>query len=307
MPNQVTVVVPCFNSAAFIGETLRSALGQSYRSLDIVVVNDGSTDGIHEVLAPFLQKIRLIDQRNQGVSAARNAAIDASGGQYIAFLDADDLWEPTKIERQVAFLEQHPEIGVVHTDRRLIGGAGEPVRPRARLLPRPAEGWCLDDLIQANSIILSSVMVRRATLGSRRFLTPCDRAEDWQMWIDLARDVPFGFIDERLTAYRVHAQGASADSIKMLRAMAAVADHTVGLERLSDSARELARASRRMAFESLANAYWDRGDFKQARATFRMTGSGVTHSRRRYVMSAFPLWLLTAVRKMRLTGSQGRS
>ncbi|MGQ9690926.1 MAG: glycosyltransferase family 2 protein [Thermoproteota archaeon] len=107
---KVSVIIPTYNRANCVGDAIRSVLDQTYKDFEIIVVDDGSTDNTSEVLAEFGDKIHVIRQENAGVSAARNAGIKAARGEWIAFLDSDDIWEPQKLEVQVRDLEAHPEV-----------------------------------------------------------------------------------------------------------------------------------------------------------------------------------------------------
>src|SRR5512143_3730544 len=106
----VSVVMPVYNGARYLRQALESALAQTYRPLEIVVVDDGSTDETPAILAEFGTRIRALRQPNSGSAAARNAALDAARGELIAFLDADDLWLPQKLAVQVEYLREHPDV-----------------------------------------------------------------------------------------------------------------------------------------------------------------------------------------------------
>lgn len=109
----VSVIIPTYKSAAFITETLQSVWDQTYKHVEIIVINDGSPDNILDVLATFESKITIITQEHGGIGKARNTGITASKGELIALLDGDDIWLPTKLEEQVHFLEEHPDIQMV--------------------------------------------------------------------------------------------------------------------------------------------------------------------------------------------------
>src|SRR4051812_32621020 len=102
----VSAVIPCFNTARYVGAAITSALEQTYQPIEIVVVDDGSTDDFDGAIAQFAGRIQLVRQSNTGLAHARNAGIEASDSEFIAFLDADDRWHPDKIERQVDFLNR---------------------------------------------------------------------------------------------------------------------------------------------------------------------------------------------------------
>ncbi|HEU4391938.1 MAG TPA: glycosyltransferase family A protein, partial [Blastocatellia bacterium] len=111
-PPQVTVVIPAYNAAKYLIESVDSVLAQSFRDFEVIVVDDGSTDETPEILKSYRSEIRCIRTDNRGPSSARNLAIRESRGELIAFQDADDVWHPEKLSRQVALLEEHPELGV---------------------------------------------------------------------------------------------------------------------------------------------------------------------------------------------------
>lgn len=128
----VSVVLPTYNRERFLGEALAGAMGQTWPHLEILVVDDGSTDGTRqlvETLAAQDSRVRYLPQTNAGVSAARNRALEAAAGDYIAFLDSDDVWEPWKIELQVQFLRACPEVGMVWTNMDAILPDGTPSQP----------------------------------------------------------------------------------------------------------------------------------------------------------------------------------
>ncbi len=102
----VSIIIPTYNRADVISETIDNVFSQTYKNFELIVVDDGSTDGTPAILRKYANRIRVITQKNAGPAAARNRGIEVSGGDIIAFQDSDDLWEPTKLERQVALLEK---------------------------------------------------------------------------------------------------------------------------------------------------------------------------------------------------------
>ena len=112
---RVSVIIPTYNSARFVVQAVESVLAQTYSDFEVIVVDDGSTDNTPVALAGYRQKIRYLHQENRGPSAARNAGYRASQGDYVLFLDSDDLIPPDTLERQVSFLNDHPEFGLVYS------------------------------------------------------------------------------------------------------------------------------------------------------------------------------------------------
>ena len=156
---RVSVIIPAYNSAKYLPEAIASVLEQTYTSYEIIVINDGSTDNTREVLKPYLDRIRYIEQKNQGVSATRNRGIYLARGGLIAFLDADDIFMPHKLAQQVAIFDAQPDIGIVNSGFRLITEAGEEITDIERWHKIPdltPEIWLLH-----KPVLPSAMMFRR--------------------------------------------------------------------------------------------------------------------------------------------------
>ena len=208
MPEQlprVSVIVPTHNAARYLPEAIDSVLGQTYRDFEIIVVDDGSTDDTQEVLARYGDQIRVVRQRNQGSAAARNAGILAARGEFIAFLDADDLWLPQKLERQMPLFGERPEIGWVYSDYREFDESGLRTRSffeREGLRP-PPEGWVLlalarDCITWTTTVVIRASCFQEAGLFDGAF----PRAQDYDMWLRLAARFPVACAEEVLALYR---------------------------------------------------------------------------------------------------------
>ena len=193
----VSVVIPCFNAAPFLEATLRSVLAQTHAPAEIIVIDDGSTDGSAAVAAVFSPKVTVIRQQNRGESAARNRAIDEAHGNWIAFLDADDIWWPDKLERQLAAARD--DTVAVHCNYFHFGGDDRIVDVSAT---PPDVLYSLEHLAGATPILLSSLMVRRAL--PIRFEEWAHLGEDLLYTLDLALQGPIALVAEPLAGYRVH-------------------------------------------------------------------------------------------------------
>jgi glycosyltransferase involved in cell wall biosynthesis len=267
-PRLVTVAIPHYNTARFVGAAVASALAQTYRPIEIVVVDDGSPDDLDSAIAPYRDRIRVIRQANQGQTGARNRVIDETDGEFVAFLDADDRWQPGKVAAQVARMDAQAECGLVHTARTLVDG-------NDRLLPDANatagvrhQGDCLVSLLEGNTITQSSVMVRRTTLGAERFVRAVQGAEDWDMWLRLAPRTRFAFIAEPLTVIRLHGSNMSSNQELMLNAELAVMERA--LERdIDPAARRVAKAMRRKTIKVLGHMEYERQNFAAARRYFQ--------------------------------------
>ncbi len=206
MSPSVSAVIPCYNGAEFLREAIDSALGQTYPPLDVIVVDDGSTDDSAAIAASYGPPVRVLRQENQGESVARNRGIDEARGDWIAFLDADDYWEPTKLEKQIAAAA--PGVVCVHTEWYYFGQINRTVR-YARV---PEEDryalWRL--LLGRVHLNMSSVLVPRSLPA--RFPVWTRYAEDSLYFAEVRRFGGMVLIPEPLTAYRAHAVRQSTSS-----------------------------------------------------------------------------------------------
>ena len=226
----VSIVIPAFNAERFIGAALDSASNQTYRRIEIIVVDDGSTDGTAEVVrqrAASDARIRLIFQNNSGVAAARNRGLAEARGDYFAPLDADDLWRPRKIELQLAaFHRASPDVGLVYTWSCVIDEEGRNLGPMAR---RRCEGRVLADLVAHNFIGNASVpLVRmaaaRATGGYDETLRRMNAqgCEDLRFQFAIAERWAIALVPEALVGYRRTTDSMSMNMRNMAHSRAIV-------------------------------------------------------------------------------------
>ena len=247
----VSVIIPVHNGEQFIGTALRSVLDQTYTHLEIIVVDDGSTDNsaeIVEVMAARDPRIRLCRQANGGASAARNHAIALSHGAYIAPLDADDIWHPEKTEKQLALMERSPDsVGLVYCWTQRIDHDGR-ILPR-QTIRRRAKGYCLRDVVLSNPVgHASGALIRRdAILAVGGFCEvilsrSSGGCEDHKLYLQLAELYEFAFIPEILAGYRRNSAGVSRNFDRMLSAYDGLLDWV--RERHPDLSRWVLRRSR---------------------------------------------------------------
>lgn len=202
----VSVIMPTFNSARFIGPAVETVLAQTYPHIELIVVNDGSTDETEAVLAPYSHRIRLIQQTNQGASAARNTGIQAAQGTYITFLDADDLLKPDKIALQVAVLEARPDVGLVYSGWHYV--REDDLQVVGEMRPRQEGNVFADLILRRMFLIPGAVMVRRELFTQvGLFDVNLVVAEDTDLWIRLAyAGCAFAAVPLPLMQYRLVAQ-----------------------------------------------------------------------------------------------------
>ncbi|MGF1520806.1 MAG: glycosyltransferase family 2 protein [Leptolyngbyaceae cyanobacterium] len=207
---QVSVVIPAYNAMDYLPQTLANVLQQTLEDIEVIVVNDGSSDGIETWFSHHVKdaRVKLYSQMNKGLSGARNAGIQQSQGDYIAFLDADDLWASDKLRKQVHVFNEHPSAGLVYTWVAYIDRQGTPT---GRIRKNEAEGMVWPTLIQHNIVECGSVaLVRRACFEKVGLFDESLRSlEDLDMWLRLAKYYPFRGIFEPLVYYRQHTDSLS--------------------------------------------------------------------------------------------------
>jgi glycosyltransferase involved in cell wall biosynthesis len=220
----VSVIVPAYNAESHIRQTLQSVIDQTFADFEIVVVDDGSTDGTRAAVVGLDRRILYLYQSNAGASAARNRGIAAATGDVLSFLDADDLWLPNKLAAQMAFINRHPKLALVFADSdefesdvvhctSLLQKSG--FRPALNDIPiREA----FQKLLLENFIPTSTVLVRKVCLDRVGAFDPVlTNAEDRDMWLRIAATFPVGCIPEVLSRKRVVLSGLSRNVENALR------------------------------------------------------------------------------------------
>jgi glycosyltransferase involved in cell wall biosynthesis len=208
MTPKVSVIIPTYNRLPMVKEAVDSVLMQDLEDLELIVVDDGSTDGTAEEIDRFGGRVKLLRQaENRGVSAARNNGILHSKGKYVAFLDSDDLWVKGKLRSQTAFLDDNPHYPLCYTDEIWIR-RGKRVNPK--LKHAKYSGWIFEKCLPLCTISPSSAMMRR-TLFSRvgLFDEALPVCEDYDFWLRVAVRYPIFFIDRKLIIKR----GGHADQL----------------------------------------------------------------------------------------------
>jgi glycosyltransferase involved in cell wall biosynthesis len=203
MPPSVSIVMAAKNYARFLPEAVESVLAQTFSDWELLIIDDGSTDNTPDVVHPFLAdpRVRYTRADRLGQPRAKNLGITLARGEFIAFLDADDAWEPEKLEKQLPLFHNRPEVGVVYCRRRLMDEAGN-LMPR-RQSPQPPRGRILDRMIVQNHVCFSSAMVRRIVFSHVGMFDPeWDLAIDYDLWLRVARHYEFDVVDEELVRYR---------------------------------------------------------------------------------------------------------
>lgn len=213
----VSVVIPVYNRADLLPRSIESVLAQTTPAREILVVDDGSSDGSADVASRYGGMVQVIRQQNQGVAAARNAGIRAACGEWVAFLDADDALLPQAIESNLACAKAHPAAGVIYGDAAVVDPDGSQQCLFLEGKP-PAEGWVFDRLLNSGFINCSAVMVRRqALLEVGLFRAGMRHAEDYELWLRLARHCEFARVPEPIAVYYRQPSGLSLNHLGMAR------------------------------------------------------------------------------------------
>lgn len=213
----VSIIIPTYNQDRFIAQTVESALAQTYPQTEVIVVDDGSADNTSAVLAEYGGRIRHIYQENKGQSAARNTGIAASRGQYLLFLDGDDLIPPHKLELHVALLDAHPEFGLVYSGFQYLSEDGTEILGEER--PRK-QGAVLEDLLRRTfTFPPGAAVIRRECLDRVGLFDEALKGPvDTDMYVRIAAaGYHFGYIEQPLLLYRVVRSSVSGDIEGMRR------------------------------------------------------------------------------------------
>lgn len=214
-PASITVVVPCYNAADWIIPSLRSAVSQDWPVLEVIVVDDGSTDGSVDLVKARFPDVTVLQQRNAGAAAARNAGIQAARGDWIAFLDADDCWLPGKLRAQMELLAAQPEAQISCTAWEFwISNDPEPGPELLSRLQAPglsagrtdlASGWIYPELLVGCCVWTSTVVARTELLRKLGgFDVGLKIGEDYDLWLRTSRLTPLARVTRPLALYRQH-------------------------------------------------------------------------------------------------------
>jgi glycosyltransferase involved in cell wall biosynthesis len=240
--SRVSAIIPTYNYARYVAAAVESVLAQNFKDLEIVVVDDGSTDDTIDTLRPFAERIRYIPQAHRGLAAARNAGIRSSRGQYLAFLDSDDLWLPDKVSMQVGRLDVEAAVGLVYTEATLFNDKS-PTEISHSFWSEHPSGKILPSLLRHNVVPSPTPMVRRELFDQvGPFDERLNACEDWDMWIRIAQVSEFAYVDRVLAKYRVHSANMSLDQERMMTGRFRVLEKAFSASGVSPEARRLRRS-----------------------------------------------------------------
>ena len=213
----VSVIMPCFNHALFVGESIEAILAQSVADLELIIVDDCSRDDCRTVIEKYAgadRRVRAIyHDRNLGASRSRNDGIRAARGEYLAFCDADDVWMPMKLARQLEVLRKNPMHDVAYCDAEIVNERGMATGKRfSNQLPVPGDGsgrlfhkFCTRNFVNTQTVVLR----RNCVLDGRYFDERIKWVEDWWFWVRVSHRHSFVYTDEVLAKYRVHSRSTA--------------------------------------------------------------------------------------------------
>lgn len=257
----VDVIIPAFNAAKYLPIALESVFSQTFDDWQILLVDDGSTDNTAEVIAPFLDrfgsKIRYIKQNNRGLPAARNTAIRASTSEFLALLDADDVWMPCRLSESLKVLAERPRAGLAYGLITCIDPEGRILKTWNEGNPRHAEGRIAPYIYMRKvELPCPTITFRRKCVDEVGLFDETMRAtEDRELWLRIALRYEVAFVPKVVAAYRVSPDSMSTDPQRMLQAQLQFIRKHYGSEGCGLRPRQI----------SLARAYKQRADALKAR------------------------------------------
>lgn len=298
----VSVVIPVYNGERYLQRAIDGVLAQTYTDVEIVVIDDGSTDSSPTMLREYGDRLCVTHQANCGnVGLVRNTGIERSRGEFVAFLDQDDWWLPEKLQKQVDMMRSDDRIGLVHTGVTCFdnetGNETGPLNPLCR--PERMIGECYEVLLLGNPLYNSSVLVRRSVIDR---VGPCDSnikgntIQDYGLWLRVAKTHRFGFVPDAVTCYRIHAGQGMWDRRAMLEAELEL------LLRLHDISYWKSDPRRRQRLanlnDELAVSYLDHGNQRLSRSHFQRAAAISPSLRQvsRFAASCLPSWVLKRIR-----------
>jgi len=201
----VSIIVPTYNAAKWIDGTIESIFNQDFKDFEILIIDDGSTDNTFDVLINYLDYIRYIKKENGGTASARNLGIKESKGKYIAFLDADDLWEKSKLKTQISFLEETDYSWVYSDADAFDETTGKKLFKFSKMYSMKSGNiltslFFVDFIPSPTLVVLKSIFSAIGYFNEQEFFN----IEDYEMWLRIAEKFPIGYINQTLAKYRIH-------------------------------------------------------------------------------------------------------
>jgi O-antigen/teichoic acid export membrane protein/GT2 family glycosyltransferase/2-polyprenyl-3-methyl-5-hydroxy-6-metoxy-1,4-benzoquinol methylase len=277
----VSVIVPAYRMAEFIGAAIDSIFAQTFTDYEVIIVNDGSPDtpDFELALEPYRERISYIKQENSGPSAARNVAIGVARGEFLAFLDADDYWEPNFLDQQIEFFKKNPAVDLVYSDALLFGDS--PLSGRSFMEVTPSEGEVTFETLLGGRciVILSGTVARRqAVINAGLFDEELRYAEDYDLWLRIAKNGSrLAYQRQVLLNKRIHAASLSSNRMKLhqsaLRVLEKWKQHSELSQQERDALVEQATWLTAIVNLELGKARLSEGDFAGAQEAIKQANS----------------------------------
>jgi len=212
----VSIITPSYNSAKFIGETIESVLAQSYKSWEMIIVDDVSTDDSVEIISKYINKdrrIKLIQlSKNSGAAVARNTSIENASGRFLAFLDSDDLWKPAKLEEQISFMLEN-DVLLSYSSYELMDEDGNLLE----IIKDPDEKLNYADLLKENQIGCLTAIYDQEKLG-KCYMPLIRKRQDYGLWLSILKKIPYAVkTPSNLAIYRVRKNSISSNKVELLK------------------------------------------------------------------------------------------
>jgi len=209
----VSVIVPAYNAEKFISVAVNSILAQTYSALEVIVIDDGSSDSTKDIVNELAVKdarVKCYSIKNSGRAAARNYGISKATGSWLAFLDADDFWAAEKISKQLACWQVDEKVGLIYTERTWVDAEGNPLADQPQRYKLP-EGMILDKLVDGNYICTSTVLIKKElvdVVGGFDESKDFKNCQDYDLWIRVAPKTLAAAVTDPLCFYRLHDENA---------------------------------------------------------------------------------------------------
>jgi glycosyltransferase involved in cell wall biosynthesis len=252
---KVSVIIPTYNSARYLGDAVDSVLAQSFTDFEVLVIDDGSTDDTASLMCQYSSPVRYIRQENGGVSRARNRGIDESSGRYVAFLDADDTWHRNKLERQLSALDQNCDYQACYSAFTIGDNDLSPLETRRS----KRCGSTIEDLLLRGNVVgtPSTVLCDRSLFKVTGGFDPeTSQCADWDMWVRLASQTNFLYLDESLVTYRQHDANMSRNAGLLERDSVRVLEKGFAMSELTEEQRGRRRAAFARNYMVVAGTYF---------------------------------------------------
>ncbi len=250
----VSVCICSYNHARFLPQTIDSVLSQTFQDFELIIIDDGSSDNSHAILTDYQkrypEKIHYQwheGHANRGISASCNIALGRARGQYFAWLGSDDYWFPEKLAKQVRFLTEHPEVGMVYSSAQTLDVAGNLLPVFGAQESITVDAW--RSFVVSNPVCASTAMIVHKAFEEVGTFDERLVFSDWELWIRLAAKFPIGFMPEPLAAYRVHGQNISISSKKA----ATILEHHLAV--IETVTAQLPQIDNQLKNQALANVY----------------------------------------------------